>query len=363
MKRIAPLTLIALITPHTHAQPCPTDGYAIELVLDDIVATGMAMSDGIDGFPAGLYIAAGDAILLLDGDGLSSFAPNVPNAAGLAFSAGFGGEPALYAVENGANDVYRISPDGSSEVFATLSAGGEVNLNELAVSTDALGFDGALYATDFAGAGGNAGRIFRIFPDGDFEIVFENQAYSNAGVIFDEQLGLVVADMTNGGIDGDGGVWAFDAQLQPELLISTADTDLFDPVEVIRAGGPLFPSDLLLADFSADAVFLASLEGDVTPVVTHLAIVSAHAGGDLLLEPEGTLLITDTVNNRIWRVVEDTGGCPADCNADAVLNVLDFVCFQIRFQNALPDADCNGDCTLSILDFVCFQQQFAAGCP
>ena len=161
MNRIRAVTLGAIAAGHVvHAQPpCAADGYALELVLDDIVARDIARSDGTDGFPAGLYIAVGDEVLLLDDDGiLSVFATDVPKASGLALAAGFGDEPALYAVENAADDVYRIHPDGTSEIFCTLSAGGDINLSELAVSTDALGFDGALYATDYAGAGFNRGR-------------------------------------------------------------------------------------------------------------------------------------------------------------------------------------------------------------
>ena len=55
--------------------------------------------------------------------------------------------------------------------------------------------------------------------------------------------------------------------------------------------------------------------------------------------------------------------CLADCNGDAALNILDFVCYQGLFQAADPGADCNADGALNILDFVCFQGLFQAGCP
>jgi hypothetical protein len=55
--------------------------------------------------------------------------------------------------------------------------------------------------------------------------------------------------------------------------------------------------------------------------------------------------------------------CPADCNGDLALNILDFVCFQGLFQAGDPSADCNGDGVLNVLDFVCFQGLFRAGCP
>jgi hypothetical protein len=60
--------------------------------------------------------------------------------------------------------------------------------------------------------------------------------------------------------------------------------------------------------------------------------------------------------------VMTAGACAADCDANGVLDVLDFVCFQSHWAAQMPDADCNGDGTFDILDFVCFQTAFAAGC-
>ena len=92
---------------------------------------------------------------------------------------------------------------------------------------------------------------------------------------------------------------------------------------------------------------------------------------------QGTLTETDTVYEFSMggEVVETytlpfladgfgthAGGCAADCNADADLNILDFVCFQNLFQQGEDAADCNDDGDLNILDFVCFQALFQAGC-
>ena len=54
----------------------------------------------------------------------------------------------------------------------------------------------------------------------------------------------------------------------------------------------------------------------------------------------------------------DVASPDLDCNADCQLNVLDFVCFQMRFVEQDPFADCNQDGVLNILDFVCYQQAF-----
>lgn len=54
--------------------------------------------------------------------------------------------------------------------------------------------------------------------------------------------------------------------------------------------------------------------------------------------------------------------CPADCDANGSLDILDFVCFQSLFLSGDPAADCDGDGQLNVLDFVCFQLTFQAGC-
>jgi len=55
--------------------------------------------------------------------------------------------------------------------------------------------------------------------------------------------------------------------------------------------------------------------------------------------------------------------CPADCNADGQLNILDFVCFQGQWQAQAFAADCDANGQFDILDFVCFQGAFQLGCP
>ena len=62
-------------------------------------------------------------------------------------------------------------------------------------------------------------------------------------------------------------------------------------------------------------------------------------------------------------VIPLDGGCPADCDGNGVLNILDFVCFQTEWQNQTPFGDCDGNGEYNILDFVCYQGAFQAGCP
>jgi hypothetical protein len=60
---------------------------------------------------------------------------------------------------------------------------------------------------------------------------------------------------------------------------------------------------------------------------------------------------------------EQVAECYPDCNADGVLTVADFGCFQTRFVLADPYADCSGDSLLTVADFGCFQTRFVLGCP
>ncbi len=54
--------------------------------------------------------------------------------------------------------------------------------------------------------------------------------------------------------------------------------------------------------------------------------------------------------------------CYPDCDADSVLTIDDFICFQTFFALSDPFADCDGDTVLTIDDFICFQTFFAIGC-
>jgi hypothetical protein len=60
--------------------------------------------------------------------------------------------------------------------------------------------------------------------------------------------------------------------------------------------------------------------------------------------------------------VADLCACPADVNGDGVLNILDFVAFQLLWQQQDPGADCDRSGAFDVLDFVCYQGLFVAGC-
>jgi hypothetical protein len=76
-----------------------------------------------------------------------------------------------------------------------------------------------------------------------------------------------------------------------------------------------------------------------------------------------------------WGGASVPPGCYADCDANAMLNIDDFLCFINQFSQAqsLPPgqqvghyANCNGNTTqpvLTIDDFLCFINEFSQGCP
>jgi hypothetical protein len=55
--------------------------------------------------------------------------------------------------------------------------------------------------------------------------------------------------------------------------------------------------------------------------------------------------------------------CPADCNADGRLNVLDFMCFINAYAALDPFANTHADGFFNVQDFLAFTARFAAGCP
>ena len=68
------------------------------------------------------------------------------------------------------------------------------------------------------------------------------------------------------------------------------------------------------------------------------------------------------ISTWTFNLVSVVDPCPADCNDDGGIDVLDFVCFQSEWQNQSEVGDCNGDGVYDVLDFVCFQGKFMKGC-
>jgi hypothetical protein len=106
-------------------------------------------------------------------------------------------------------------------------------------------------------------------------------------------------------------------------------------------------SKLLASDGAAGDFFGAgvSVSGD-------RAVIGARFRDDLGPE-SGAAYVFD---------LQCTPTCPADCNADGVVNIFDFLCFQGLVTTGDPAADCNGDGSVNIFDFLCFQGLVTEGC-
>jgi hypothetical protein len=151
---------------------------------------------------------------------------------------------------------------------------------------------------------------------------------SNAG---DALLRVFDADITDPDITAVG-VW------QPQFIGAVATTlEAFD-ADGQSLGTVSGDNNLDTADF-----FGLTVDRPIAAIVVEFAIPITWALDDLYVGRAAT--------------------CDADCNADALLNILDFVCFQQYWQSQDPAADCDANAAFNILDFVCFQQLFQAGCP
>ena len=78
--------------------------------------------------------------------------------------------------------------------------------------------------------------------------------------------------------------------------------------------------------------------------------------------PDECEIAAGTLEDSNGDGIPDQCDCPGDFNGDGVLNVLDFVAFQLAWQVSDPAADCDASGTFDIIDFVCFQTRFQEGC-
>jgi hypothetical protein len=105
----------------------------------------------------------------------------------------------------------------------------------------------------------------------------------------------------------------------------------------------------------SDVLLAYPAVGDDTRSVTQNVLLLK---GDQAHQPIRDALFKNSVAWLLGGVV-----CPADCDGNGSLNILDFVCFQSQWQQQTPAGDCDDNGAWNILDFVCYQGLFTAGCP
>jgi hypothetical protein len=142
-----------------------------------------------------------------------------------------------------------------------------------------------------------------------------------------------------------------------------------------------FPVAIAIADMNADGIvdLAVSFEWSIVQILLgdgRGAFQTQHLYGtgfvprsialaDLDADGDTDIGVTNYhfVDRSAWVLFNNSiQGCAADMNGDGVLNVLDFVEFQLLWQAGDRQADCDGTGEFNVLDFVCYQQAFVAGC-
>ena len=219
-----------------------------------------------------------------------------------------------------------------------------------------LGFSGGLY--DLSGASQGTSYV--------------NPGYEAYDSTTDGRYNFVVDFITKV-------VMATDRDYQNPTVLFTAD--LISPMGITYD-----PSNnsLWIAAFNNGQVTQHDLQGNVlssfnTGLLVQSALALDHADGTLWLHEwegnggqrflqfskEGTFLgdfNSGVDGNWLGGEFELSSACAADVNGDGNLDVLDFVAFQLLWQDGDPAADCDANGEFNVLDFVCFQQLFQAGC-
>jgi FG-GAP-like repeat len=130
-------------------------------------------------------------------------------------------------------------------------------------------------------------------------------------------------------------------------------------------------ADLAVVVSPQARVFVLANNGDGTfaPALTfpcgQPGDTSYHlAGADVNADGRVDLAVTNMgITGGVTVLLNTTDSCYADCNADGVLTIADFACFQTAFVKGETYADCDRAGGLTIADFGCFQTAFVGGCP
>jgi len=199
-----------------------------------------------------------------------------------------------------------------------------------------------------------------VLAPGESITVTMSVAFDGAGEEF-AAFGVTIFSTLNEGGADLGGVEGWEVLNDLDFFQEDVTTTDGDSLYGTNAGqlldlGPFVfdnPIDVFRFTWTADA----GMSGEVS-YETLTPVMVLFVGPDIN-EAEPTAHVVVTEASFGWSVL----GCGADVNGDGVLNVLDFVAFQLAWQAQEPIADCDGNGAFDVLDFVCFQLLFVEGCP
>ena len=159
----------------------------------------------------------------------------------------------------------------------------------------------------------------------------------------------------------DMAVYAYELPGQPPVILNHLDTlalstFTYDSVDAFGTGQPFDQERLVILGIDLDSNW------DIMPKISN--------GLDFFewqLFPGGGILNTDQGQFFINRVQPLTKGwiplCPADMNADGLLDFFDVSAFLAFFNDQNPEADFNGDGQFDFFDISLFLNFFTQDCP
>ena len=296
---------------------------------------------------------------------------------------GFGGSNASDVAADGSGGVYVVGYSGGQFLARYASDGREIWFRQDEVLGEVRGL-----ATDEAG-GFFAGGL--VWPQGEETDALIGRYDADGNLIDSIQFGGLQHDRVLGlAPDGGGGVLAcgfvdgygaafvarLDAQLDVLWMheVGSPGIDKFTSVSPDGQGGALVAGsttgDLGGANAGGYDAVVARVSEQGVVWIRQLGTAEEDFADGVATDGAGGALVTGSSDGSLFGPNQGHSdafmsryGCPADCDANGALDVLDFVCFQIIYQADDPAADCNDDGALNILDFVCFQSLFQAGCP
>lgn len=202
--------------------------------------------------------------------------------------------------------------------------------------------------------------------------------YFGQEVVLDGALCMVGAGGDDEVADTAGAVFLFDVSdaSHPQQIAKVVAPDgvrdgRFGIVGDLRGGVMAVASWKSGDNGSKGDVYIFNVSDPANPIGEGRLVASDTVTGDRFgsaVSVRADQIVVGAAHNN--EVAPDAGAayvfpgrlCSADTNGDGQLNVLDFVMFQLLWQDMDAAADCDANGEFDELDVVCVQRQFLQGC-